>query len=1195
MALVKACFRCTLWGLAAVTGVAVLAALAVAVRLALGPMVVPWVTPRLAQTLDDALPGWQVDVDRTVLSYRDGLAGLALDRVTLVAPGDGQVLRLPRVGMTLRIAPLLAGRAEVERIELVNAAVDILWSAARLTAPADARPTDAGSSDAGATGGGSTGPSGREPTQAARLPALTSPQGRGDSGQAVLALIRDLADLDPLNGAMPSLDRVRIRNAAIRLLEQGSGAAWHITVDRADLSRRGARLTARVAGEVRPAVADRATPFSLSAGLAVGAGLRDLDVTVRRFRPDRFAAGIPELAGLAGVAVPVALAARLDLADDAPPDLRLTAEGGPGRMAIAGLYDTPLPVAHVRLRARLTPGLLALDEAALRFAGTDLSLSGRVRAPLSDRPGVSLKGAFTRLSVADLVRYWPAGLAAGGRDWIAENISAGHVTDAALSVAIPRAAWDAAALPADALGLDFGYEGLVTTYIDGLPPAEAISGRGRLTARDLDLSLDTARIDGRDLSGSHVYLYDFDAPIERARINLRTDADLGSVLDLVDRQPLGYPSEMGIDPAQVSGRAQTRAELAFPLLSDLLIDDVQVVVGADLSDVHLPLMAADGALDDGDLSLRVTNTELTLEGTGRVRGLPLDLAWHEDFDPAPGAPTTRYDLAGALTGEALAGLGLSVDGAFEGSAPFTARLTGAEGGVSAGDLEVVLTPASLTLDPLNWAKPVGVPARATARFTLPPEGGITVERLALTGWTLNAAASLRLGPEGRLERLSLDYLRSRDQDLSARFGRSGDGAPWLELTGRRIDLRGVLPRGVPDTESRAPNGAADGLPARLDVALAADRVLVANAMSFIDLTVAAHRDAGLWTVADIGFTAGEGPARVVLSPLPDARRQVHLDAADTGALLRGLGLFANVLGGRLQGKATLRRQAGQTLAEGEVTVRDFRLLRTETLAERIDTGTAGDLSDLVGPDGLRFKRLVLPFRADPTVIDFSKVIANGPRLGLTMEGEVARDMSRLNVNGTLVPLYRLNAILNRIPLVGDFLLGGEGKGLFALNYRISGPMDDPEVSINQLSVLAPGLLRRLMDGPKGRIDDLEAAEDAPPPAAQTEQAAPPNAAPPKTSPAEPPSEPQSEPEPPHPSVATPDADAGDPDAPAQGPPADPPGAEPPSGDAAPGEPGSADAAKPSIPPDDGVETAPGAEPRAAPDPDAPAAAGHGAR
>ncbi|MBK1638767.1 hypothetical protein, partial [Rhodothalassium salexigens] len=157
MALVKACFRCTLWGLAGVTGVAVLAALAVAVRLALGPMVVPWVTPRLAQTLDDALPGWQVDVDRTVLSYRDGLAGLALDRVTLVAPGDGQVLRLPRVGMTLRIRPLLSGRAEVERIELVNAAVDILWSAARLTAPADARPTDAGSSDAGATGGGSTG------------------------------------------------------------------------------------------------------------------------------------------------------------------------------------------------------------------------------------------------------------------------------------------------------------------------------------------------------------------------------------------------------------------------------------------------------------------------------------------------------------------------------------------------------------------------------------------------------------------------------------------------------------------------------------------------------------------------------------------------------------------------------------------------------------------------------------------------------------------------------------------------------------------------------------------------------------------------------------------------------------------------------------------------------------------------------
>jgi hypothetical protein len=66
------------------------------------------------------------------------------------------------------------------------------------------------------------------------------------------------------------------------------------------------------------------------------------------------------------------------------------------------------------------------------------------------------------------------------------------------------------------------------------------------------------------------------------------------------------------------------------------------------------------------------------------------------------------------------------------------------------------------------------------------------------------------------------------------------------------------------------------------------------------------------------------------------------------------------------------------------------------------------------------------------------------------------------MQGTIVPAYALNSIIGNIPLIGSLLLGGEGQGLFAANYRATGSAADPQVSVNPLSALTPGFLRRLL-------------------------------------------------------------------------------------------------------------------------------------
>ena len=67
------------------------------------------------------------------------------------------------------------------------------------------------------------------------------------------------------------------------------------------------------------------------------------------------------------------------------------------------------------------------------------------------------------------------------------------------------------------------------------------------------------------------------------------------------------------------------------------------------------------------------------------------------------------------------------------------------------------------------------------------------------------------------------------------------------------------------------------------------------------------------------------------------------------------------------------------------------------------------------------------------------------------------------LEGTIAPAYIVNSILGNIPVIGEFLQGGKGEGIFAATYKAKGSLDEPEITVNPLSALAPGFLRGMFD------------------------------------------------------------------------------------------------------------------------------------
>ncbi|KAF0138358.1 MAG: hypothetical protein FD153_1371 [Rhodospirillaceae bacterium] len=103
----------------------------------------------------------------------------------------------------------------------------------------------------------------------------------------------------------------------------------------------------------------------------------------------------------------------------------------------------------------------------------------------------------------------------------------------------------------------------------------------------------------------------------------------------------------------------------------------------------------------------------------------------------------------------------------------------------------------------------------------------------------------------------------------------------------------------------------------------------------------------------------------------------------------------------------------------------------------------------------------MPFVYQDGILSLTDFHTSGPSLGLTAAGKLFLRETRLDVDGTIVPIYLVNSLVGNLPLLGDLITGEKGGGLFAATYTMTGSFSNPEMTVNPLAVILPGFLRNL--------------------------------------------------------------------------------------------------------------------------------------
>ncbi|MEM6492260.1 MAG: AsmA-like C-terminal region-containing protein, partial [Pseudomonadota bacterium] len=380
--------------------------------------------------------------------------------------------------------------------------------------------------------------------------------------------------------------------------------------------------------------------------------------------------------------------------------------------------------------------------------------------------------------------------------------------------------------------------------------------------------------------------------------------------------------------------------------------------------------------------------------------------------------------------------------------------------------------AALSISELDWSKPEGVPA--TGRVEAVATDGVLLDAptlaLSAPGLSFSGAFSPGGAPgSGRLTVQALRVGRTAFDQLDVRFDPES-----VMLLGRAsgFDLS-PLRRAEPgdDAEAANPLDVSFTSPVAVDARLAVDRLwLDPDAPPMTDVALTMSHDGARWRAATFEGAAGAGSLALDYAVGREgADLAVRID--DVGAAVAAIGGAPRVRGGRLAATADPGEGGG---VGGRVDIRDLRLVNAPIMARALQIASLTGVLETLGGSGLLFGAAGAYWALDDGILTLEDGRARNVSLGLTFNGEVDLVRERVAMRGTLAPAFLLSRAIGAIPLIGD-ILSPRDEGLFAFSYQATGPIAGPEVSVNPLTALAPGVLRDLFPDSETELD----REDAP--------------------------------------------------------------------------------------------------------------------
>jgi hypothetical protein len=699
-------------------------------------------------------------------------------------------------------------------------------------------------------------------------------------------------------------------------------------------------------------------------------------------------------------------------------------------------WPEPLRVTAATGQVKLNYDPLTLDLGLLqaKVNGTDLSLSGHgVLTPL----GWSYDGQGRVPSVDSqtVMSLWPEMLKSKSRRWFGQNVHKGTMKN--VTVDLRQTAGTAAVLASS-----FQFEQAEVKFMRHMPVISEGLGYGVFERDEFVLALETGYVQSANggrlqMDGSTMRVPNARLPDPPAIFNLKGRGSVQTVMSLMDNKPFEIPTKTkrGID--DVSGQAELAIEIETRLKKGVKPRDVAYDLTGTLVDLRSEVLVP-GRLFTADV-LRLTGAPdlIEISGEGRVSDIPFKGTWSQPLGATnlPSQITANFDL----TPKNLNALNIRLpDGSLTGAAEGALRLDIVKNKPVKFELTSDLTGVRLKSAALNWSKPAAQTAQLRVQGTLSKP--MQVDLLGLEAPGLSLEGTVEFDDQG-LDRVVLSRLDAGDWlDGSATFIHQGAGVPMRLLLSGDLDLRsyGKLAGGDP---ARAPTSAP------MPMSLKLGRLQLSNNLFLSD--VRADFEGGLAAGGPVSGRVNGGVGITGQMSGQAAGLRLSVKSQDAGGVLRDAGLLRQASGGAM----TLDLAPHAEGWNGAINISSIRVNDAPAIAQLLSAASIVGLPDQLDGKGIFFSTIEGEFNINKELFTIYRSSAVGPSLGMSMDGYIDTKRKQLDLQGVLSPFYLLNGI--------GSILTRRGEGLIGFNFTLRGPLENPQASVNPLSLFTPGMFREI--------------------------------------------------------------------------------------------------------------------------------------
>lgn len=879
-----------------------------------------------------------------------------------------------------------------------------------------------------------------------------------DGGRLRIAVTEEAAEISGDFALLSGRDSAATVEANSRLSRTGSGATFGISVSdipAADLATQQASLAwlsvldAPISGSIRGGVEADGGLMPISTALKIGAG---------SVKPNEATKGVPfrsagayfsynpetQLLSFDEVSVDSDwLAGRSDgiaaivLRQDGLPDgFEAVFEFSDLHSATNGLWGHNVVFENptVEFGMRTEPFELTLHSATLGYEGAELSVEGQLHGG-AEGWDYQLFGALPELSHDQLMMLWPEGRSEKTRIWLEKNVDGAGYRNAFFNLS---------AEPGQkaAFGLETDLAGATIRYAKDLSPGVDVSGHVSLQDKKLTAEVVSGRIyplqaEGLDAAGTVFSVGDVSDKSGNALVRIKGEGALASVLELLEQIP-GLSADDTDLRNLANGHAQFSGALAFPIGRVPLPSEYRYSINGKATEVVSDSLVPNQTLTADELSVNATNESILIQGPAKIGGVEINAGWNsaQSADDGSSALTGLIEISQDFVHEF--GLGLP-DGMVNGEGVGALHVELPKGEDPRFELTSELRGVGLDLGFVGWQKSQSTSGKLVATGSL--GNPVAIENIEISASGFSAKGSIELLDDGSLDSVEFHEMKIAEWlDGSVRIQGNGQGvAPDIHITGGRVDVQAL-------TEATGGIGATGGnsvegrLFTELDELFVSDFLSLQNLSGGFDL---GNNMQGTFSgrLNDTVDIAG------AISSDAEGRRRISISADDAGKVFSALGLLDRASQGNMLVELVEKSQG----YSGSFVARDLRLLDMPLFADLLNAISVVGLLDQLEFDGIAFGEVDGEFYFSEDKFILTRASATGPSIGLSLDGTYDFVNDNLDLQGTLTPVFLVNGI--------GGIFNRKGEGLIGFTFDVKGPADNPKITVNPFSALAPSLFR----------------------------------------------------------------------------------------------------------------------------------------